>query len=190
MVVDLETTGLDLRRDEIVSYGAVVVRQGRILARTSVYGLVRPEGTMTASAVAVHGLRPADLRHAPPLADCVRVLAGLLEGHVLVAHAAWVESAFLGRAFRDHGMRLDGPVIDTAALAREAQVVPDGAEAEPALEELARALHLPVHETHHALGDALTTAGVMLALVTRLERREPQTIASLTRLSRRRGLRR
>src|SRR5687768_4088207 len=29
-VVDLETTGLDLRRDDVVSYGAVIVRQARI----------------------------------------------------------------------------------------------------------------------------------------------------------------
>ena len=35
-----------------------------------------------------------------------------------------------------------------------------------------------------ALGDALTTAGVLLALATRLDRREPQTVRSLAALSR------
>jgi DNA polymerase III epsilon subunit-like protein len=40
-----------------------------------------------------------------------------------------------------------------------------------------------VHRPHVAEGDALTTAQLFLALVTHLERAEPQTIASLARLS-------
>jgi DNA polymerase-3 subunit epsilon len=189
VVVDLETTGLDLRRDEIVSYGAVVVREGRALARTAVYGLVRPVRPVSREAVEVHALRPEDLAGAPPLAEQAPVLAALLRGRVLVAHAAWVEQAFLGRALRLAGARFDGPVVDTAALARETLVARDRDEGEPSLERLAAALRLPVHTPHHALGDALTTANVFLALAGRLDVREPQTVRTLTAVSRRRSLR-
>lgn len=185
VVVDLETTGLHLRRDDIVSYGAVIVRQGRVVVGSHVYGLVRPRQELSRSSIAVHGLRAVDLADAPPLEDCVRRLADLLDGRVLVAHAAWVEQAFLTRAFGDHGIRLVGPIVDTAALAREAHVALAGAEGEPSLERLARGLKLPVHTPHHALGDALTTAGVFLALVSRLDRQEPQTVKNLQSISRR-----
>ena len=189
VVVDLETTGLDLRRDEIVSYGAVVVRHGRALAGSSVYGLVRPTRPVSRESVEVHALRLEDLAGAPTLAECAPRLVELLTGRVLVAHAAWVERAFLGRALGAGGARLEGPVVDTAALAREALAVRDGEEGEPQLERLVTSLGLPVHTPHHALGDALTTANLFLALVGRLETREPQTVRSLTVATRRRSLR-
>jgi DNA polymerase-3 subunit epsilon len=158
VVLDLETTGLDLRRDEIVSYRAVTVRGGRAIGASAVYGLVRPARPVTRAAVEVHALRLEDLEHAPPLVDCARVLADLLRGRVLVAHAAWVEQAFLGRALRAGGVRLDGPVVDTAALAREALVVRERDEGEPDLERLVAGMGLPVHTPHHALVSAVTTA--------------------------------
>lgn len=185
VVVDLETTGLHLRRDDIVSYGAVLVSEGRALAGSHLYGLVRPRRELSEVSITVHGLRAVDLADAPPLEDCVHRLADLLAGRVLVAHAAWVEQAFLNRAFGEHGVRLEGPIVDTAALAREAHVALAGAEAEPSLERLARGLRLPVHTPHHALGDAFTTAGVFLALVSRLDRQEPQTVKNLQSISRR-----
>jgi DNA polymerase-3 subunit epsilon len=189
-VVDLETTGLDLKRDDIVSYGAVLVREGRIIVGTSVYGLVRPRTALTERAITVHALTAADLASAPPLSQCAGQLAELLQGRVLVAHAAWVERAFIARALREGGVRLDGPVIDTAALARETRAAALGEDdSEPGLEPLAAALGLPVHTPHHALGDALTTAGVFLALVSRLDAREPQTVRSLAAMSNRQALR-
>ncbi|HET6533906.1 MAG TPA: 3'-5' exonuclease, partial [Actinoplanes sp.] len=60
-VVDLETTGLDLRRDEIIAYGAVLVTQARIPCGRVTYGLVRPAGPVSIPALTVHGLRDADL---------------------------------------------------------------------------------------------------------------------------------
>ena len=54
----------------------------------------------------------------PPLSVAVSVLDTLLRGRVLVAHAAWIEQAFLSRAFTAHGAALRCPVIDTAAFGK------------------------------------------------------------------------
>ena len=117
VVVDLETTGLDLKRDAIASYGAVVIRDGRIVVAENTYGLVCPTCEITAESITVHTLRRADVADAPPLSEAVSVLDTLLRGRVLVAHAAWIEQAFLTRAFAEHGTKLRSPIIDTAALA-------------------------------------------------------------------------
>jgi DNA polymerase III subunit epsilon len=185
VVLDFETTGLHLKRDEVVSYGAVLVRSGRIVVGSRVYGLVRPTRAVSQESAAVHGLVAADLREAPGPQTAAKELADLLIDRVLVAHAAWVEFAFLRRIFLASGIRLDGPVVDTASLSRAVGLSDRLAESEPRLEALAEALGLPVHTPHHALGDALTTAGVFLALATRLDRPEPQTVRSLQALSRR-----
>ena len=117
-VLDLETTGLRLGRDEIVSYGAVPVIHARIPCGQVVYRRVRPHRPISVPAMTVHGLRAADLADAPPLDEVLDELVGLLSGRVLVAHAAWVEQAFLDRALRGRGLRLGRTVVDTAALVR------------------------------------------------------------------------
>jgi DNA polymerase-3 subunit epsilon len=91
-------------------------------------------------------------------------------GSALVAHAAWVERAFLNRALRPLGERVPDRLVDTAALARHLGLV-ERSEREPSLEALARQLRLPVHTPHHALGDAVTTAEVFLVEATAIETR-------------------
>lgn len=170
VVVDVETTGLDLKRDAIASYGAAIIRDGRIVVAENTYGLVRPTCEMSAESITVHTLRRADVADAPPLSHAVSVLDALLRDRVLIAHAAWIERAFLSRAFASHGATLGSPIIDTAALARVDGIAPKNAGYEPDLEWLAGELGLPAVNPHHALGDAITTAQVFLALTSRLSR--------------------
>jgi len=168
VVIDVETTGLDLKRDTIASYGAAVIEDGRIVASKNAYGLVRPTSTMSAESVTVHALLPSELAAAPPIADAVEKLDAMVAGHVVIAHAAWVERSFLSRAFASVGKKLRCTFIDTAAMARAAGKAVVPAPYEPDLELLAEALNLPVINPHHALGDAVTTAQVFLALASRL----------------------
>jgi DNA polymerase-3 subunit epsilon len=172
LVVDLETTGLDLRRDTFVSYGATVIRHGRMITAQNVYGLARSACVPSPQSIAIHSLRPVDLAEAPPLSDAVDVLDKLLVDRVLIAHAAWIERSFLTHAFTAHGKQLRCKIIDTAAMARAANL--DAARqgpGEPDLERLATELRVPVDSPHHALGDAITTAQVFLVLAARLARR-------------------
>jgi DNA polymerase-3 subunit epsilon len=183
-VVDLETTGLE-RRDEIVSFAAIPIDEGRIRPGGLVTGLVKPRRMPPPETIRIHGLRPADLEHAPDLDGVLDELLAAMSGRVLVAHVAAIEEEFLGRALRGHGVRLRGPVIDTAALAAVV-LGPTDPGRPPGLGEVAARLGLPVHRPHHAEGDALTTAQVFLALARRLEERGPQTVRTLTRPRRRR----
>jgi DNA polymerase-3 subunit epsilon len=168
-VIDVETTGLDLRRDCIVSYGLVRVTGGRVHGGEAAYQLVRPECPISDDALRVHGLRPADVSDAPAGAEVFPRLRDALDGCILVAHAAWIEQAFLSRALRSIGARLTGPVIDTAALCRAAELDHTGsAGREPSLEGAALSLGLEPHNPHHAVGDALTTAELLIVLAARL----------------------
>ena len=166
--LDFETTGLDLRRDQVVSFGAVLVTGGRIRLASAVHQVVRPTCPVSPQAAAVHALTTAELATAPPLAEQLDRLVELLDGRVLLAHAARIEQAFLDRALAGRGLRLGCPVIDTAILAERAGIRPGSPDRLVGLEHLATVLGLPVHTPHHALGDALTTAEAFLALAARL----------------------
>jgi DNA polymerase-3 subunit epsilon len=181
-VVDLETTGLDPNKDEIVSFACVPIDAGRITVGAVSTFTIRPSRMPGAETIRIHGLRPKDLSQAAELPDVLDSIFVALTGRVLVAHAAWVERGFLSEAMGEAGVRLRRPVVDTAALFRRAQGrLPVDDERVVRLSDAARELGLPVHRPHHADGDALTTAQLFLALASRLEGEEPQTVGSLAR---------
>jgi len=170
--IDLETTGLDFKTDEIISIGAVQVQSARIITEENYYREVRPEQDPSSTSIRIHGIRGVDLADAAPIATVMPEIANLLRGRVVLAHAAWVENAFLKERLENLDLDFSKRLIDTASLARACEVVEDDIDHEPSLEFLARALKLPVYSPHHALGDALTTAIIFLALATEIERRE------------------
>jgi DNA polymerase-3 subunit epsilon len=194
-VVDLELTGLDPERDEIVSFAALKIEAARIRAGEALYRVVRPKRMPDPETIRIHGLRRVDLEAAGPLEASIGDLLDALAGRVLVAHVARIEEGFLSTAFAERGLKLRNPVVDTAVLAGElerrrrgwparlrARLSPSSPRP-PGLSELARSLGLPVHRPHHAEGDALTTAQVFLALASHLDRIEPQTVGSLEAVS-------
>lgn len=187
-VVDVETTGLDLRRDEVISFGSVLVRAGRLCVGTATYLPIRPSRPISVPAMTVHHLRRQDLEAAPPIGEAADAIREQLDGRVLVAHAAWIEQAFL-RAAIPGVRRRRAPLVDTAALLRATGLATAGTGHEPDLESAATSLGLCVHAPHHALGDALTTGEVFLATVSRLERRDASlTARELVEVSRRHSL--
>lgn len=180
-VVDLELSGLDPERHEIIAYGAVPVESGRVLLPGSVSALVRPARPLSESSIRIHGLLAADLAQAPPLERALEPLLAAMTGRILVAHAAGVERGFLGPALRRQGLRLRRRIVDTAVLGRLWLYERDGrAPGHLPLSSLAATLGLPAERPHAALSDALTTAQVFVALATHLDARRPETVRSLT----------
>lgn len=182
-VVDLELTGLDPRRDEIISFASVPVDEGRVVPGATRALEIRPERMPDGTTIRIHGLRPVDLATAPPLNEAVEPILQALAGRVLVAHPAWVEREFLSAALAPIGAKLKGPVIDTAVLASHVLGSEGAKPSHIALADAVATLGLPAHDPHSAAGDALTTAQLFIALAARLDRAEPQTVGSLARLS-------
>jgi DNA polymerase III subunit epsilon len=152
----------------------------------AVYQLVRPGGEISEDSIRVHGIRALDLEQAPPLDEAIETLLDAIAGRALVVHMAAVERTFLGRALRQDGVRLRGPLVDTEVLGRLWLHDRDGRPLEHlALGELASALGLPADRPHDALGDALTTAQVFIALASHLDSAHRETVGSLARASHR-----
>ena len=176
IVIDVETTGLDPERDEVISFAGIPVESARIIASESVHGLVRPRATSTSASVAIHRLRQDDLAGAPRAPEALAPLAALMRGRIPVVHASWVERTFLGKA----GCPLPRRIVDTAVLWRVLSI--ERGEPDPgicSLSVIAGALGLPAYRPHEAEGDALTAAQAFLAMATHLEGRHG-TVRALT----------
>jgi DNA polymerase-3 subunit epsilon len=191
-VLDVETSGLDPRRDELLAVGLVEIEAGRVRLDRAWHSLIRPpEGFLVAAAsIRIHQLTRAELAAAPPPAEVLPALLERLRGCVLVVHVAQIDVRFLNRALKlAYGEKLRGPKIDTARLAmtlhHHAQILGEARHDMPApaihLRALAERFGLPVHPQHNALSDAITTAQLFLAQATHLQLQGRTTLGGLLR---------
>jgi DNA polymerase-3 subunit epsilon len=189
--LDLELTGLDPQRDEIIAVGAVPIEDGRVLLGKALYTLVRSTKPSAHGAVLTHKLRLADLAEAPTVDEAIDLVLEMIADRVPVFHTAAVERAFLGPHLARRHLQLPA-AADTEALGRAWLCERDGtAPPRLSLRRLTAVLGLPEESPHHALGDALTTAKVFIVLASRLEAIRPQTVTSLVNVpGRSRGARR
>ncbi len=175
--LDLETGGLDARKDAILAVGMVPIRGGVIKLGEAYTTPVRPRGAdqIGAASIRAHQLVWDDLREAPAIGDVlVEIKRRLREGALLV-HQASIDVSFLKRACQEHGRRWPRPpVVDTVNLllkaAHKARFSSRNPEQVPALNlsEARREALLPEYQAHDPLMDAIATAELFLVLRRRL----------------------
>ncbi len=154
--LDLETTGLDPKRDEILEIAWVRFAGGK--PRERFQTLVRV-AFLPKEVEELTGISAERLRRAPPLAD---VLPGVLErlaGAVVVAHNAPFDRAFLEEAAGRLGIGLP-PIhwVDTLSLSR--LIWPE--RESHALGALKEKLGIAPSGEHRALPDAEATGWLFL----------------------------
>ena len=179
-VLDLETTGLDSPTHEIIAFATMPIDGGRARVRGTRSRLVRPRRMPGPDSIRIHGLRSEDLVGAPALSEVLGDLLATARRQGPGRPRGLARGAVPSRSPAARRDPLRNPVIDTHALAAElySRQRSPGPHA-IRLAGLARELGLPIHRPHDAAGDVLTTAQVFLALATRLDAIEPQTIGSL-----------
>jgi DNA polymerase III subunit epsilon len=183
--LDFEATGLDFRRDTIVSFGVVPVHGGRAVLGGSVHQLVDPDVPPSARSQTIHELRPQDLSGSPRLEEARRVLRDAIRDSYLLVWFADVEVHFLSSIFGGRPASWRRRTIDVRNLAIEVDGVPRTARANMgySLTWSAERLGVPVANAHDALDDALVTAQTFLILATRLPARPDPTVADLLRVA-------
>ena len=165
VALDLETTGLDPARDEILSIGLVHIRDWRIELASAWHRLLRPDMDIPEQSAVLHRITDDQAATGEPLARVLPGLLARLAGKVLVAHHARLELRFLDRACRRlYGAGFLLPVIDTQQLARrglERRNQPIAAQ-DLRLVECRRRHGLPRYPLHDALSDALACGELFL----------------------------
>jgi DNA polymerase-3 subunit epsilon len=149
VVLDTETTGLDPRRDRIVTIGAVGVQGGEILLEDRFEALLRV--AHNTSAVTVHGVTRDDSRHGLDEALALRLFLEYLKDGVIVGHHIQHDVQTLNAGYERHfGSQIENLCLDTMDLALHLEK--DGAFAGQ-------------DDRHTAAGDAFLTAQVFQRLL-------------------------
>ena len=162
VVVDLETSGLNLQRDQLLAIGAVVIEDGAIdLSQQFECTLCQP-GHRAGASTLIHGIAPSAVAAGRDPAEALLAFMEFVDDSPLLAFHAPFDLHMLERALRETlGYRLRHPFLDVAVLAP--LLCPD-APPYKGLDEWLGHFRLQASERHHASADALATAELALIL--------------------------
>jgi DNA polymerase-3 subunit epsilon len=187
VVVDTELTGLNRRRDEIISIGAVRIANMQIQLDSTFHQYVRPNNLDHNQATFIHQITPEQLRQAPTIEEVLPAFVEFCGDALLVGHCLDIDMSFLNRAAQKVlGGILSNPGVDTMRLARafkEAHLANGYGHNDQtfsySLDALCEEFNLPRFKPHDALEDALQSAYLFLFLVRKLTEGRVRTLKDL-----------
>ena len=148
--IDLETTGLNPKRDRIIEIGAIRVERGEIREEFSTF--VNPGRKLEDRITELTGIRDEDLAEAPELDEVFPKLLEFMGDFPLLGHSILFDYSFLKKAAVDRKLTFERSAVDTLQIARK--YLPDLPHRN--LEYLCRYYEIP-HHAHRALEDAKAT---------------------------------
>ncbi|WP_110951539.1 3'-5' exonuclease [Pseudomonas bohemica] len=180
VVLDLETSGLNMNRDEVLSIGAVIIEDGAIdLGQQFERTLLRPDHKLSPS-VLIHGLGPSAIAAgSEPVEALLDFMAFVGDSPILAFHAPF-DQHMLSRALKESlGYKLQHTFLDVAEIAP--LLWPQGCLRQAGLDDWTGFFGLQAEERHHASADALVTAELALILFSHARRQGMDSPAQLER---------
>ena len=151
--LDLETTGLNPKKDKIIEIGAVKVREGRIV--DSFQCFVNPWRKLGEETRLLTGIDDGMLQDAPGIDEVLEPLIDFIGEDVLVGHRILFDYSFVKKAAVNRSLVFEKEGIDTLKLARK--LLPDLESRK--LGDLCNYYGI-AHRAHRALADAEASSGL------------------------------
>lgn len=166
--LDIETTGLDSSKDDVISIGLVDFNLELIRLNSARYWLAKPHGPLTSESVTIHEITHSEIQDAPRLSSFMDEVLDAIAGKIVVVHCAAIERPFLYEAAMKHyGEPLMFPMLDTmgieAAITHKPWWQRFGRQPSLRLDASRQRYNLPRYRAHQALMDAVSSAELLQA---------------------------
>lgn len=184
VVLDVETSGLDLRKDTLIAIGAVAICHGRIDLNDAFDIVLRQENVSSKSNILVHGIAGGVQRNGMAPAEALMQFLEYIGGDPLAAFHVAFDQTMLEKSLRSW-LQTDlkrRQWLDLAYLAPA--LLRDHALHNKTLDDWMRLFHIRNQQRHQAVADALATAELFLCLNKTCEARNMRTLNSLSTLER------
>ncbi len=170
IVIDLETSGLDTRRDRLISIGAVRVAAKRICYEDCFHVVLQQHQTSDHDNILIHGITPTTQREGTPPVEALMAFWEFAGKSPLVAYHAPFDQQFLLRSTHQQlDIRPKSKWLDLAWLlpAVFTNTVPNRSP----LDKWLAHFQLAEDGRHTADADALATAELLLMSLTQAEKK-------------------
>jgi len=174
VVFDCETTGLNPKKDELISIGAVKVKGNKILTNEAIHLFIEQKEQISHESIAIHQIRHCDLEDAIPLEEAIETFLHYIGNRTLAGYFLEFDVAMINKYVKPmFGIKLPNKQEEVSAIYYDKKIatIPQG-NIDLRFDTILDDLDLPKLQAHDALNDAVMTAMIYLKLkhVGRLKR--------------------
>ncbi len=163
---DCETTGLSPQNDDIISIGAVIIKNNCVVASKKFVRFVKPKTKLQSEAIKVHHIREMDLENAEDIDEVIEEFIDFIGNRKLVGYFLEFDIAMINKYLKPKiGITLPNKNYEVSAIYHDYKMkkIPD-AYIDLRFDTIMEDLDLPVMGKHDAYNDALMTALIFIKL--------------------------
>jgi DNA polymerase-3 subunit epsilon len=166
VVFDTETTGLNPKKDEILSIGAVILKNNVILTSKTFEIFLMPTQTISDKSITIHNIRPCDLQDAQEPQKAIESFLRFIGSRALIGYYLEFDVAMINKYIKPWiGITLPNRQIEVSSLYfdKKINLIPQG-NIDLRFDTILRNLNVPNMGQHNAVNDAIMTAMIYLKL--------------------------
>ncbi|MCF6173370.1 MAG: 3'-5' exonuclease [Campylobacteraceae bacterium] len=166
IVYDTETTGLNPKKDEILSIGAVKIKGNKILTSKKFEIFVKPTIEINEESIKIHHIRNIDLKNGSKPRIALEKFLNFIGNRTLVGYYLEFDIKMINKYLKPYlGIKLPNKQIEVSQLyhKKKKRSVPD-ARIDLRFDAIMNDLDLPIFGKHDALSDAIMTAMMYIKL--------------------------
>ena len=183
VVVDVESSGLNIRKDHLIAIGAVAVTHGKVQFDDSIEIVLQQTRVSSKDNILIHGIGGAAQRAGIAPVDGLLDFLEYLGKAPLIAFHVGFDAAMISRAVKIFlGYKFQHAWVDLAYIAPALH--PQLACRCRSLDDWMGIFKISNYARHNALADALSTAELLLVLLRHLQRRGVKDLQGLKFLER------
>ena len=163
---DCETTGLDPKKDDIVSIGAVIIKNNTIIASKKFVKFVKPKTKLQAEAIKVHHIRECDLENAENIDDVIEEFLEFIGNRTLVGYFLEFDISMVNKYLVPKlGIKLPNKALEVSAIYHDYKIekIPQS-NIDLRFDIIMEDLEIPAMGKHDAYNDAIMTALIFIKL--------------------------
>lgn len=182
VVVDVETSGLDMKRDRLIAIGAVAVQGGTIDFADAFQVVLQQSEASSTENILIHGIGAGEQRDGVESAAALLAFLDFVGKSPLVAYHAFFDEAMLAKAMRAHLGQVPGFFwLDLAWVLPE--LFPDfRRDGRVALDDWLTYFGIENIQRHNAVSDAYATACLLQIAGARGTARGSDSAAAFARI--------
>ena len=163
---DCETTGLDPKKDDIISIGAVIIKNNTIVASKKFVKFIKPKTKLQVEAIKVHHIRECDLQDAEDINKVIKEFLEFIGSRTLVGYYLEFDIAMINKYLKPIlGIKLPNKALEVSAIYYDYKIerIPQG-NIDLRFNTIMNELKIPSLGKHDAYNDAIMTSMIFLKL--------------------------
>lgn len=164
--LDCETSGLNPKKDEILSIGAIHIKENKILMRKTFNIFLKPSKNINPESIKIHHIRPIDLENGINPQDGIYQLLEFIGSRPIVGYYIKFDVAIISRYTKEFiGIKLPNETIEVSSMYYKIRKrTTDYEFIDLRFDTILKNLDIPMLGKHDALNDAIMTSMMFLKL--------------------------